>query len=80
MKTQKKKGWFTTLNDFKNAENAVFSFKYYPKYTPKTFFEEYINLKKFLLHKALSSYNCTKFWKSYTPPAAWIRVKESSLS
>jgi hypothetical protein len=29
---------------------------------------------KFSLLKALWSYTCSKFWKSYTPPAAWIRV------
>jgi hypothetical protein len=39
------------------------------------FFEEYINLKFFLL-KSLWSYNCSKFWKSYTSTAARIRVDQ----
>ncbi len=78
----RKNGWFTALNDFKNAENAVFFLKvlYLTKYIHETFFEEYINVKNFTLLKALSSYTCSKFWKSYTPSAARISVKESSLS
>ncbi len=39
---------------------------YLTKYTPKTFFEEYINLK---------SYTCSKFRKSHMPVAARIRIK-----
>jgi hypothetical protein len=41
------------------------------------FFEEYINLKIVLYLRPLWSYTCSKFRKSYTPPAAWIRVKVS---
>ncbi len=51
-------------------------------YTPETFFEEDINLKKLLL-KAMLSYSCSKFRKSYTAPAARIKVlrisEQSSL-
>ncbi len=34
----------------------------------------------FLLLKALWSYTCSKFWKSYTPPAARIRVKDDAYN
>jgi hypothetical protein len=33
-------------------------------------------LLNFLLLKAMLSYSCSKFWKSNTPPAAQIRVKQ----
>jgi hypothetical protein len=36
-------------------------------------------LTYFSLLKALWSYTCSKFWKSYTPPAAQIRVKQRIL-
>ncbi len=55
-----------------------FAPKYLTRYTPETFSEEYINKKIFLLLKELWSYTCSKFRKSYLPPAALSRVNIAS--
>ncbi len=45
---------------FKSLKMLISTQKYLTRYTPKKFFEEYINFKFFFL-KALWSYTCSKF-------------------
>jgi hypothetical protein len=42
-----KNGQFPTLTDLKDAKNILFYLKVLNNYTPKTFYEEYINFKIF---------------------------------
>jgi hypothetical protein len=68
-----KTGGFTHLLAYKSpAENTIFRSKVLNKILSRAFFEKYIN---FSLLKPLRSYACPKTRKSYTPPAAWIKVK-----
>jgi hypothetical protein len=61
---------------YKSLKTPFFAQKYEARYTPEMFFEEYINLKFFVLLKTLWSYTWSKYQKSYTPPATRIRVKQ----
>jgi hypothetical protein len=58
----------------KLPKTLFFAQKYFIRYTPKMFFEEYINFKILLL-KALWSFTCSKFQESYMPPAIqnWVK-------
>jgi hypothetical protein len=53
--------------DLKITKNVIFYLKVLNKIYSRNVFEEYINFKKNLLLKALWSYTCSKFHKSYTP-------------
>jgi hypothetical protein len=68
-------GCFPHYFAYRLPKALFFAQKYLTRYTLETFFVEYINLKKISLIKPLWSYTCSKFRKSYTPPAARIRVK-----
>ncbi len=48
------------------------------RYTPETFLRNTFIWKKILIKEVLS-YSWSKFWKSYMPPAAWIRVKAKAV-
>jgi hypothetical protein len=74
-KNGRKNGSFAHVLAYNSPKTPFFALKYLTRYTHKTFFKEYINIKIFSYLKPLLSYTCSKFRKSYTPPAAWIRVK-----
>ncbi len=73
-----KKAGFQNTFCPKNHQNAVFYLKVLTKYTSETFFEECINFN-FCVTQTLWSYTCSKFQKSYTPPAAQISVRSRYL-
>ncbi len=68
-----KNGQFPALLDLRIAKNAIFTQKYLIRYTFRWFFRN-TWIKTILLLKAILSYSCSKFRKSYTPLAAEIRV------
>jgi hypothetical protein len=68
IRKRRKNGWFLALLDFKNAENVVFYLKYLTKYTPKTFFEEYINFKIFCYLRRYGAIPVRSF-RSHMPPS-----------
>jgi hypothetical protein len=78
-KNGKKTGGFPHVLAYKSPQTPFYALKYLTRYTHETFFEEHINFKIFSLLKPLRSYTCSKFRKSYTPPAAQIRVNISII-
>jgi hypothetical protein len=70
-----KNGWLTALNDLKNAKNAVFkTYKYLTKYTPETFFEEYIYFKIFCCLRHCGVIPVQSFGSHIRPqpPGLWL--------
>jgi hypothetical protein len=79
VRKQQKNGDFVHFSAYKLLKSPFFAQKYLTRYTTKTFFKEYINFEIFVyLRHCGVMYTCSKFWKSYTPPAAQIRVKHST--
>ncbi len=73
-KKGEKTGGFTHVLSYKSPKTPFFALKYLTRYTHEAFFKEYINIKIFRNLSHCGSYTCSKFRKSYTPPAARIRV------
>jgi hypothetical protein len=71
-KNDEKTVGFVRVFAYKSPKTSFFAQKYLTRYTHEMFIEEHINCS---LSKPLRGYTCLKFWKSYTPPAARIRVK-----
>jgi hypothetical protein len=67
-KTAKKTGGLEHFLAYKWSKTPLFTQKYLTRYSPKTFFEEYINFKIFhyFRHHG-ATIPCSKFWKSYMP-------------
>jgi hypothetical protein len=57
----KNTGGFPHFLASKWPKTPLFAQKYLTRYTPETFFEEYINFKSFHSFKPLWSYTCSKF-------------------
>jgi hypothetical protein len=77
-KMAKKTGSFAHVLANKLLKTPFFVHKYLTKYTHETFFRGIHEFSTSLL-KPLQRYTSSKFWKSYMPPAARIRVKSLLL-
>jgi hypothetical protein len=69
----------STLIDLKIVENAVFFLKVLNNIYSWDVFSGIHKFSKVLLLKAILSYSCSMFRKSYIPPAARIRVEVPEL-
>jgi hypothetical protein len=69
-----KKRAVTNTYWLKNNQKYCFYIKVINKIYPRDIFEEYMTFKIFEVLKAMLSYSCSKFKKSYMLPATRIRV------
>jgi hypothetical protein len=74
-KNGKKTGGFSHVLAYKSPKTPFFALKYFTRYTHEMFFKEYTNFEGHYLSRCRDMYTSSKFQKSYTPPAARIRVK-----
>jgi hypothetical protein len=72
-KNGEKTGGFPHFLAYKLPKMPFFTQKYLTRYPPKTFLRNE-SILNFALLKPLWSYTCSHFWKSYTCPAAQVRV------
>jgi hypothetical protein len=74
-----KTGGFMHFFAYKSLKTPFFAQKYLTRYIPKTFFEEYINLK-FYVHCGIVELYPFKFRKSYMPQPPVLGLKGDTLA